>query len=87
VTVRRARRVYDRERTAIRSLPIAGSELPTNYGLRGLRRQPVRYLWDPRFATDYCGFTGAGLPNFASSTGTFIFISFSMIVSRPSSHA
>src|SRR5579862_3427671 len=36
---------------------------------------------------DYCRFSGAGLPNFASSTGTFVLISLSTIESRPSSQA
>ena len=36
--------------------------------------------------TDYRFVRGAGLPNFASSIGTFVFISFSTIESRPSSH-
>ena len=35
---------------------------------------------------DYRFVSGAGLPNFASSIGTFVFISFSAIESRPSSH-
>ncbi len=52
---------------------------------QGLKRTPTPRR-SPR-SHPVAALSGAGLPNFASSTGTFVCISFSTIESRPSSHA
>src|SRR5579863_5768539 len=55
--------------------------------------EPVSHFMPHKSSSPFCkplryfGFRGAGLPNFASLTGTFVFISLSTIESRPSSQA